>query len=211
MSLVSRIKVAIKRWTFSNPGRDRRQRPGEIIAALGIQPGDVVADLGSGTGYYTFRLARAAGPTGRVSALDTDPDLLDDLERQATREGVTNLRTTQPRADEPSLPEPVDLVFLSHVYHHLPERVAYFSRMAGSLRAGGRIAIIEGRIQGWARILGHASDPGAVRREMVAAGYRLAASHDVVPHESFQVFVRDGGDARSGTDSQTHAEGALDR
>jgi predicted methyltransferase len=187
------VKVAIKRRMYSPSGRDRGQRPDEIMSALALRAGETVVDLGSGTGYYTFRLARAVGPSGRVYAVDTDADLLEDLDRQATRERVLNLRTTHPGPGEAGLPEPADLVFLSHVYHHLPERVAYFRRLARSLRPGGRVAIVEGRIQGWARIFGHATDPAAVRREMEAAGYRLAASHDIVPNESFQVFVVAGG------------------
>jgi predicted methyltransferase len=190
MSALTRLKIGFKRLMYSPSGRDRRQRPDEIVAALAIRSGETVVDLGSGTGYYTFRLAHAAGPTGRVWAVDTDADLLDDLERQAARAGVANLRTTHPRPDEAGLPEPADLVFLSHVYHHLPDRVAYFARLARSLKPDGRVAIIEQRVQGLARIFGHATDPDTVRREMVAAGYRLAASPDITPHESFQIFRR---------------------
>jgi predicted methyltransferase len=190
MSALTRIRIAIKGFFYSPAGRDRKQRPDEIVAALAIRPGETVVDLGSGTGYYTFRLAQAVGPTGRVWAVDTDADLLDDLERRAERDRVANLRTTHPRPDEAGLPEAADLVFLSHVYHHLPERAAYFSRLARSLKPGGRVAVIEKRIQGLARIFGHASDPAAIRREMESAGYRLAAAHAIVPDETFQVFVR---------------------
>jgi arsenite methyltransferase len=188
-----RLKLAFRKRMYCPAGRDRRQRPDAILAALDVEPGSTVVDLGSGTGYYTFRLARAVGPSGTVYAVDTDPDLLEDLDRRAPAERVANLRASQPTPDGPALPEPADLVFLSHVYHHLPDRVRYFSRLARHLRPGGRVAIIEGRIQGLARIFGHASDPTSVRLEMEAAGYRLSASHDVVPHESFQVFVRADG------------------
>jgi len=128
-------------------------------------------------------------------------DRLDDLAHRATREGIPNLRTTHPAPTEAGLPEPVDLVFLSHVYHHLPDRIGYFGRLARSLRPGGRVAIVEGRRQGMARIFGHATEPEVVRREMESAGYRLAASHSIVPNESFQVFVP----ATAGGDSQTLA------
>ena len=199
MTLAGRIKVAIKQFIYSPAGRDRKQRPDEMIAALAVQPGETVVDLGSGTGYYTFRLARAVGPGGRVYAVETDADLLDDLAHRATREGIPNLRTTHPAPTEAGLPEPVDLVFLSHVYHHLPDRIGYFGRLARSLRPGGRVAIVEGRRQGMARIFGHATEPEVVRREMESAGYRLAASHSIVPNESFQVFVpaTAGGDSRT--------------
>jgi predicted methyltransferase len=189
VSWIGRLKIAIKRLMYSPASRDREQRPDEIIAALGIHDGETVVDLGSGTGYYTFRLARAVGPTGRVYAIDTDTDLLDDIERQAPGEGVGNLRTSRPTADDPGLPEPADLVFLSHVYHHLPNRPAYFGRLIRSLRPGGRVAIIEARRKGFARIFGHATEPAIVRGEMDAAGYSLSASHEIVPRESFQVFV----------------------
>jgi arsenite methyltransferase len=190
MTVVGRLKLAIKRLMYSPAGRDRKQRPDEIVAALGLRPGETVVDLGSGTGYYTFRLARAVAPEGTAYAVDTDADLLEDIARRAPSEGVVNLQTRRPGPVDVDLPEPVDLVFLSHVYHHLPDRATYFRRLAPSIRPGGRVAIIEARRSGFSRIFGHATEPAVVRREMEAAGYRLAASHDVVPHETFQVFAR---------------------
>jgi predicted methyltransferase len=183
-----RLKVGFKRLMYSPAGRDRRQRPDEMMAALALRPGQTVVDLGSGTGYYTFRMARAVEPDGRVYAVDTDADLLDDLAHRAAQEGIGNLRTTHPGPTDAGLPESVDLVFLSHVYHHLPDQVGYFARLTRNLKAGGRVAIVEGRRQGWARIFGHATEPEIVRREMEAAGYRLVSSHDIVPRESFQIF-----------------------
>jgi arsenite methyltransferase len=195
VTLAGRIKVALKRFIYSPAGRDRKQRPDEMMAALDLQAGDTVVDLGSGTGYYTFRMARAVAPGGRVYAVDTDADLLDDLAHRAARDGIPNLRTTHPGTTFAGLPEPVDLVFLSHVYHHLPDQVGYFARLVRSLKPGGRVAIVEARRQGLARIFGHATEPDVVRMEMESAGYRLAASHSIVPNESFQVFVP--GDSRT--------------
>ena len=202
MSWLTRLRLAFKRLMYSPASRDRDQRPDEIIAALGIRGGDTVVDLGSGTGYYTFRLARAVGPSGRVYAVDTDRELLDDLARRAPDEGVGNLETSRPAADDPGLPEPVDVVFLSHAYHHLPDRVRYFSRLVRNLRPGGRVAIVEARRRGFARIFGHATDPTIVRSEMEAAGYRLLAVHDIVDHESYQVFAPVAGAEDSHTPAQ---------
>ncbi|HVL53598.1 MAG TPA: methyltransferase domain-containing protein, partial [Vitreimonas sp.] len=103
---------------------DRLRDPDAVIAALRLQPGDRVADLGPGYGHFTVRLAAAVAPGGIAYAVDVDADVLDDLRRATDERGITNLRlaATDPRRLE--LPEPVDLLFVSATYHHLrdPER-----------------------------------------------------------------------------------------
>jgi ubiquinone/menaquinone biosynthesis C-methylase UbiE len=199
MSLGERLSdvwAGLKARMYGGPGasaRDRRAQPDRVVKALALIGGERVADIGSGGGYYTFRLAHAVGPTGTVYAVDVDPGLLRRIAREADREGLGNVRTVHAAGAEPALPEPVDLMFVSHSYHHVPDRVAYFRRAARDLRPGGRIAIIEGRREGISRILGHAVDPQTVRAELDSAGYRLLEAYDFPTSSSFQVFGREGG------------------
>jgi len=187
--LVDRLRLAAKRFAYNGIGRDRWQEPDAIVTALGLRDGHRVADLGSGTGYFTQRLARAVTPGGVVFAVDTDRQLLDEVERVASRAGLANVVAVPAGNDGVTLPEPVDLVFISHVYHHLPDPSAYLARLGTSLRPGGRVAILEGRATNrLTRWFGHVTEPDVVRREMAAAGYRLAEELPSRPRESFQVF-----------------------
>jgi ubiquinone/menaquinone biosynthesis C-methylase UbiE len=183
-----------RRWlktiSIVSPGRDREQQPDRVVASLGLRPGQRVADLGSGSGYFTFRLADAVAPGGVVYAVDTDPDMLAMVDERAQRDG-TSVTTLESDGDALSLPEPVDLIFLSHSFHHLPGTGAYLGAARDQLKQDGRVAIVEGRPKGlFHRLFGHATDPAEVRSQMTAAGYRLLAAHDFLRNDSFQVFGR---------------------
>lgn len=176
-------------------GRDaggRRDGTDAIIAALGLRPGERVADLGSGGGYYTYRLADAVGPAGRVYAVDVDRGLLRVIEREARQRGYGQVVAVEAGPTDPSLPEPVDLVFASASYHHLPDPSPYFAGLARYLRPGGRVAVLESRPDGLRRLLGHATHPAVVRAELDVGGYRLVATPPAPRGASLQLFaVRD--------------------
>jgi arsenite methyltransferase len=184
----------LKRFAYQGIGRDRWQQPEAVVAALEIAPGARVADLGAGGGDFTFRLADAVGPDGRVYAVDTDPDMIAYLRDRVVREGRGNVEVVRAAADDPGLPAPVDLVFTCNTYHHLTDRTAYFTRLARHLRPDGRVAIVEQDGRGWfARLFGHATPPEQIRAEMTAAGYRLERAPDFLPTQSFLVFARQDG------------------
>lgn len=169
--------------------RDRWQHPDRIVNALAVSPGDRVADLGSGSGYFTLRLAPAVAPDGIVYAVDADTALLERLAALARDEGLENVRTVPVARDGLELPEPVDLLFVSATYHHLPEQSAYFARATTHLRPGGRVAILESRGEGLLRhFFGHATPPARVQVDMRRAGYELVAEHDIVEGHWFGIF-----------------------
>ncbi len=183
---------ALKRFGYEGFGRDAWQQPERVVDALGLEPGDRVADLGAGGGYFTFRLARAVGPQGRVFAVDVDSDMLSYLEERSAEEGTPQVEVVRAAPDDAGLaPASVDLVFTVNTYHHLPERSAYFRRLAAALRPAGRVAIVDFRPGGgfWERWLGsHATPAGTIREEMEAAGYRLATELDFLERQSFLIF-----------------------
>ncbi len=179
-----------ERWArvFDDPARDAWQKPDEVIGALGLEADDVVADIGSGTGYFAARLA-AAVPKGRVYGVDLEPDMVDYLAERARREQLPNLVAIQGSADDPRLPDPVDLILLVDTYHHIEDRERYFRKLLPSLAPGGRVAIIDFRMESpvgpprSARI-----EPQRVIDELRAAGFRAVQSHDFLPHQYFLVF-----------------------
>ena len=184
----------LKKCAYEGFGRDKWQKPDEVVALLDLRRGEVVADLGAGGGYFTFRFASAVGPEGIVYAIDVDGGMLDAIRDEAIGRGLANVRTVLASPDDPGLAAAsVDLVFLANTFHHLPERPAYFRRLAAALRPGGTVVIVEyeprGFVAGW---LGHSVESEEIAREMAEAGYVLVRRHDVLERQSFQVFAAEG-------------------
>lgn len=178
---------AIKRLMYESPGRDDWQQPARVVAALGLEAGNVVADLGSGGGYFTFPIAEAVGRTGRVYAVDVDTYLLAYVANQSEERDLPQIETILAPEDGLGLPdESVDLIFLSNVFHHLPDTETYFRNARSTLRARGRVAVVEVREAGW--IGDHATPPEEIRATFEAAGYELSESLDFLEHQSFQIF-----------------------
>jgi predicted methyltransferase len=183
--------TSLKKWAYEGFGRDSWQQPEKVMQALALKPGERIADLGSGGGYFTFRLSQAAGPLGKVYAVDVDKDLLEDLAGRAKKEGYGNIEAVLAKYDDPLLPEPVDLIFTTNVYHHIEGRAKYFSGAAKYLRAGGRIAIVDFNGKHWtASFMGHYTLVEVVKKEMEEAGYRLEREFDFLDRQSFLVYKR---------------------
>jgi ubiquinone/menaquinone biosynthesis C-methylase UbiE len=181
----------LKQCAYAGINRDEWQQPERVIAALNLQPGDVVADLGSGGGYFTFRLAEAVGPTGKVYAVDIDRDMVDLIARRATEEGRRNIEVILAKPEDPSLPKAsLDLVFTSNTYHHIKNRVAYFANLRQCLLPDGRVAIVEFDRRGWLEgLLRHYTPSEFISREMEQAGYNLQHEFDFLDRQSFLIFV----------------------
>lgn len=173
---------------FDDPKRDSWQKPHEVIQALALAPDAAVADIGAGTGYFTVRLAHML-PRGRVYAVDAEPDMVAHVQRRAQQAGLSNVRVVQASGADARLPEPVDLILLVDVYHHVEDRVRYFSRLRESLKQGGRLAVIDFRMD--APIGPPKSGrvaPETVRRELAQAGYAPVAEHDFLPYQYYFVL-----------------------
>src|SRR3990172_3406797 len=178
----------LKRCAYEEIGRDEWQQPERVVEALALEPGSRVADLGSGGGYFTFRLARALGPAGRVYAVDVDEGLNAYVAERAEKEGLANIEVVLAEDNDPKLPEPVDLVFTSDTYHHLEDRTRYFSNAKQYLRPHGRVAIAEWGNPPSGFLPSHATSAETIRSEMEAAGYRFVEAHDFLERQHFLVF-----------------------
>ncbi len=184
-----------EKWAarFDDPARDAWQKPDAVIERLSLEPDMSVADIGSGTGYFSVRLARAL-PDGRVYGIDTEPDMVRYLKERAVREGLaSNLSSQLGQADDPQLPEAVDLVLVVDTYHHLSDRTAYFRRLANHLNEGGRVAIVDFKPGD----LPVGPPPAAkieadtIIEELEAAGYRLKVDdRELLPYQDLLVFER---------------------
>jgi ubiquinone/menaquinone biosynthesis C-methylase UbiE len=182
--------ATLKQCAYEGASRDDWQQPQRVIQSLQIAPGASIADLGAGSGYFTFRLAEAAGPGGRVYAVDVDEDMTSLIEAKARERGVKNIETVLARPDDPNLPRSsIDLVFTSNTYHHIEDRVGYFRALRAALRPGGRVAIIEFNGQSsLTGLFGHYTPSESIKREMAEAGYRLAQEFEFLDRQSFLIF-----------------------
>jgi predicted methyltransferase len=179
-----------QKWAqiFDDPQRDAWQKPHEVIQALKLKPDAVIADIGSGTGYFSVRFAHML-PKGRVYGLDTEPDMVKYLAERAKREGLKNVTSVQAKLGDAQLPEKADFVVLVDVYHHIENREQYFRQLQASLKPGGRLAVIDFRMDSptgppkAARIT-----PEQVKAELQRAGYGLAEEHGFLPNQYFLVF-----------------------
>ncbi len=179
----------LKRFAYEGFRRDAWQQPERVVATLGIEAGDRVADIGAGGGYFTFLLADAVGDKGRVHAVDVDEQMTDYLKQRAEREGYGNVEVILGEYDDPLLPDgTVGLVFLSNTYHHIEDASGYFARLRNDLGPGGRVAIVEYRHGSWWVPGKHWMDRETIERDMAEAGYRLEAGHDFLPRQNFLVF-----------------------
>jgi ubiquinone/menaquinone biosynthesis C-methylase UbiE len=180
-----------ERWArvFDDPARDAWQKPDEVIRALALPPDAVAADIGSGTGYFAVRLARAV-PQGHVYGVDLEPDMVKYLAERARREGLRNVTAVQGTAEDAKLPKPVDLVLMVNTYHHVADRPAYFGQLRRSLRPGAPVAIIDFLPDAPAGPPRLARIPAAaVKEEMGRAGYGLVTEHSFLPYQYFLVFA----------------------
>jgi cyclopropane fatty-acyl-phospholipid synthase-like methyltransferase len=184
-------------WRVLTSGRDGWQHPEEVVASLSIAPGDIVADIGSGDGYFLSWLSRAVGPDGRVYAVEVDEELVRELEERVRKEELHNVEVLRGAFQDPRLPDGrVDLVFTCNTYHHIDDRPGYFARLRADLSPQGRVAHLDERddVVGILRVFqsgGHWADVKEMRHEMEEAGYRRVESFDFLPTQSFQVFAPD--------------------
>jgi len=181
----------LKQCAYEGISRDQWQQPEKVLAALQIHPGDRVADLGAGGGYFTFKFAGAVGTAGKVYAVDTDKDMVEFIAKRAKDETRSNIETILAKPDDPLLPKTgVDLVFTSNTYHHIDNRVSYFANLRKYLRPGGRVAVIDFDRRAWIEgLLRHYTPSEFIKREMEQAGYALQQDFDSLDRQSFLIFT----------------------
>ena len=178
---------------------DREQRVSglkiqEVVSRLNLEPGDVVADIGAGTGVFSGPLAQAVAPAGTLLAVEIDQGLLDHIAQRARQEKVTNIQPVLGEFDDPNLPTRIDVAFFHDVLHHIEHRQAYLKKLATYLEPDGRVVVIDlifDRPDG-----PHRNQPEMhitqeqVRRWMAAAGFPVMQEIDLFEDKFFVVFRR---------------------
>ena len=179
---------------LEGPDRDVWQRPEQIMDALNIADGSIVADLGAASGWFTIRLASRVGPNGRVYAEDIQPQMIEVIKRRLPRENPdNNVIARLGTAEDPGLPVgELDAVLIVDAYHEMASPVALLRNAARALKPNGRLAIVEFTKTGGGPgpPMDERVDPERVIREANEAGLRLIAQPDILRYQYMLVFAK---------------------
>ena len=173
---------------FDDPKRDEWQKPHQVIQALALKPDAIVADIGSGTGYFAVRFAHMV-PKGKVYGVDIESDMVKYLDRRAKGMGLTNLISLQGTPDDPRLPERVDLILIVDTFHHIDNRHVYLNKLHNYLKPDGLIAVIDYRMETVDGPPKSArSTPDQMKAELKTSGYTFVKEYNFLPRQYFLVF-----------------------
>jgi ubiquinone/menaquinone biosynthesis C-methylase UbiE len=176
---------------LEDPKRGEWQKPDEVMARLGLKPGDSVADIGAGSGYFTLLFAEAVGSQGKVYAVDIDSEMLAYIRQRAENEHLKNIQLVEALPHDPKLrPASVDLVFLCDTLHHISDRPAYFPLLARALRPGGRLVNVDfyKKPLPFGPPLEMKIDKKEMISEAQSAGFHLEQDYDFLPYQYFLIF-----------------------
>jgi SAM-dependent methyltransferase len=174
-------------------GRAESERPEVVIQAMRLRDGEVVAEIGCGTGFFSRRLAKAVGPHGTVYAEDIQPEMLDMLRERADQDGDANIVTVLGSETDPKLPKGrMDWILLVDVYHEFQEPAPMLAKIRAALKRGGRVALVEYRAEDDSAK--HISPPhrmsaAQVLREWTPAGFALEERIETLPLQHLFVFT----------------------
>jgi ubiquinone/menaquinone biosynthesis C-methylase UbiE len=178
---------------LERPQREQEEQPAKLMAALKLQPGDVVADVGAGSGYYTFRMAEQVGPRGKVLAVDIQKEMLDLIRQRMRERKLTNIEPVLGTETDPKLPAgAVDMILLVDVYHEFSFPYEMTEAMVGALKPGGRLVFVEFRKED-PKVpikLAHKMTRKQVHKEMTPHPLEHVQTLDVLPWQHIIVFKK---------------------
>ena len=178
---------------FNKKASKPKYKAEQILEKLDLKPGQIIADIGSGGGYFTYRFAKEVGDKGRVYAVDTNQEFLEFIKKKATEKELANIVTIRTTSEHPDIPKQTfDYIFLRNVTHHLPNRVNYFKNLSKALKPDGKIVIIEyngrGSFFSFQRMHRHFVPLDILLEEMRQSGYILLKIYDFLSGQSFSIF-----------------------
>jgi arsenite methyltransferase len=177
---------------LEDPQRDAYQKPHEVLTALNIKPGEIIADIGAGSGYFTFRLSHFVGNKGKVYAVDVSPDMILHINRRIRELKANNIVTLLADPDDPLLPDQsVNRFFICEVWHHIENQTKYLALMKKMLKPGGEVVMIDFHKKEFP--VGPPMNMKIAREDVIkrleSNGYRLTKEHTFLPYQYFLVFV----------------------
>ena len=192
---------------LERPGREAEERPDLVLEAMALKDGDVVADLGCGTGFFTRRLAKAVAPTGKVYGVDIQPEMLELLKESCTAEGLDNIVAVLGEPNDPKLSQgQIDWILLVDAYHEFQDPQTMLRRIRDSLAHGGKVALVEYRLLGDTAKhikVEHRMSPKQVLAEWNPAGFQLVDLVETLPSQHLFIFEKDEDCVEAATDNRS--------
>ncbi len=176
---------------LENPSRDSYQKPDEVVAALKLEEGEAIADIGAGSGYFTFRFSKAVSDGGKVFAVDINPDMIRHMNRRSRDLGTTNVVTILAEEDDPLLPDQsIDRVFICDTWHHIGNQESYLELIKRALKPDGQVIMVDYKktelpVGPPVHMKIASSD---LVTQMEKAGFQLLKEHKFLPYQYFFVF-----------------------
>lgn len=194
---------------FEGPKRDAWQKPDDVVSLLQLWPGNVVADVGAGTGYLEPYLAKAVGATGRVLALDAEPRMVAYLKQRVKKEALANVTVQKVAATDPGLADAsVDRVLIVNTWHHVPQRAQYAAALNRALRPGGFVVVVDFTAESPEGPPAHARlSPTTVISELQTGGLSARTVAESLPLQYVVIGQKQG--AASGRPAPTPRQQAL--
>jgi ubiquinone/menaquinone biosynthesis C-methylase UbiE len=180
---------------LERPEREREEQPSKLVKALKIQPGEVIADIGAGSGYYTFRLAPLVGPKGKIYAEDVQKEMIDIIRQRIKEKKIANVEPVLGTTTDPKLPaESVDRILLVDVYHEFDQPYEMTQAMVKALKVGGKLVFVEFRMEDPAVPikLVHKMTEKQVLKEMEPHPLRWVKTLEVLPWQHIIIFEKKG-------------------
>ncbi len=177
--------------SLEDPKRDAYQKPHEVLLALNLKHGEVIADIGAGSGYFSFRFAEHVGQSGRVYAVDINPEMIVHMNRRIRELNLKNVITILAEPDDPLLADAsVSRFFFSDSWHHIENQARYLALMKRMIKPGGEIVMIDFQKKELpvGPPLGMKIAREDLVRQMESNGFRLVKEHKFLPYQYFLVF-----------------------
>lgn len=175
------------------PEREAEEKPDLALDGMGIKPGMKIADMGSGVGYMTLRMAKRVGPTGKVYGVDLQPGMLQKLRENASKAGLTNIEPILSTVDDPKLPaNSVDMILMVDVYHEFSQPQAMIRKLREALKADGRLILLEYRAEDPSIPINpdHKMTVGQVKAEIEPEGFKLQTPIENLPRQHLLILTK---------------------
>jgi precorrin-6B methylase 2 len=185
------LAIPQEAWWFYRPERIETEKPEQLLDALGIEKGDVVADIGAGPGFFSLRAAQRVGPAGKVFAVDVQPEMLAGLRRMRAKSGLTNIVPILGAADDPKLPaDSVDEVLVIISYHEFSHPAEMMHHIYTAMKPNAQMLIVEYKAEDPnSRVApAHKMRAADILREISGFGFTVYRVVDIIPTQHVFVF-----------------------
>jgi cyclopropane fatty-acyl-phospholipid synthase-like methyltransferase len=175
------------------PEREAEEKPDLALDGMGIKPGMKIADMGSGVGYMTLRMAKRVGPTGKIYGVDLQPGMLQKLRENAAKAGLMNIEPILSDVADPKLPaNSVDMILMVDVYHEFSQPQAMIRKLRDALKPDGRLILLEYRAEDPAIPINpeHKMTVGQVKAEIEPEGFKLQTPIENLPRQHLLILTK---------------------